>query len=37
MEIFEVGEVTEFEQAGIDALVPELQKSIAKGEEFAKK
>ena len=36
-EIFEVGEVTEFEQAGIDALVPELQKSIAKGEEFAKK
>lgn len=36
-DVFEIGEVTDFEQKGIDALIPELQKSIAKGIEFAGK
>lgn len=35
-DIFEIGDVTEYEQQGIEALIPELKKSIAKGEEFAK-
>merc|ERR1712216_681180 len=36
-DVFEIGEVTDFEQKGIEALIPELQKSIAKGIEFAGK
>jgi len=35
-EVFEVGQVSDFEQQGIEGLIPELKKSIAKGQEFAK-
>ena len=34
-DIFEIGEVTDYEQEGIEALIPELKKSIAKGIDFA--
>mmetsp|Transcript_11170 Transcript_11170/g.28697 ORF Transcript_11170/g.28697 Transcript_11170/m.28697 type:complete len:364 (-) Transcript_11170:898-1989(-) len=34
-DIFEIGEVTDYEQEGIEALIPELKKSIAKGVDFA--
>ena len=33
-EILGLGKLTEFEQAGLDKLLPELQESIAKGEKF---
>jgi malate dehydrogenase len=35
-DIFAVGEVTQYEQEGIDTLIPELNKSIEKGVQFAK-
>ena len=35
-DVFEIGSVTDFEQKGIDALIPELKKSIDKGVAFAK-
>lgn len=33
-EVLGLGKLTEFEQAGLDKLLPELQESIAKGEKF---
>ncbi len=36
-DIFEIGEVTDFEQEGIEKLIPELKASIAKGIDFANK
>jgi len=35
-DVFEIGSVTDYEQQGIETLIPELKKSIAKGIDFAK-
>ena len=35
-EVYGLGELNEYEQAGLKAMMAELKDSIAKGEEFAK-